>query len=258
MKSGKKWFADHIVQLFVCAGMGFVFAFGKLFLLPKNTVPMVVSMETLSMLFFLALLFVAVLYYQKREKELKAFEENFNKEKEKWEQENEFLKSLINDYEKKENETKRFASYQERMLKKLFSEQNAISDRKYFLHLLAASFSAGAAILYKEDKQSGTFIVEESYALPEDFIPKPFEPGEGMNGQAVTEMKPVVADNVDNCMLQISSGLGSSSKGWLYCLPIVKDGHCIYLVEMLTFSEAGIDKMWNEISARLVEMEILQ
>jgi hypothetical protein len=71
-------------------------------------------------------------------------------------------------------------------------------------------------------------------------------------------MKPVVADNVDNGMLQIYSGLGSSSKGWLYCLPIVKDGHCIYLVEMLTFSEAGIDKMWNEISARLVEMEILQ
>ncbi len=258
MKSGRKWFADHIVQLFFCAGMGFAFSFAKLFLLPKDTVPMVVAMETLSMLFFLALLFVAVLYFQKREKELKTSEQNYNKEKEKWKQENKYLKGLIDDYERKENETKRFASYQERMLKKLFSGNDAISDRKYFLHLLASSFSAGAAILYKEDKQSGTFTVEESYALPEDFTPKPFEPGEGMNGQAVTEMKPVVADNVESGILQISSGLGTSSRGWLYCLPVIKEAHCIYLVEMITFSEAGIDKMWNEISARLVEMEILQ
>jgi hypothetical protein len=179
------------------------------------------------------------------------------KKKEAWDSEKSLLLKRLEDYEQKENEDKHLASYQEKMMKKLFSHPKSAKDRHHFLHLLAETFRAGAAILYKETEPLGQFVVEQSYALPEDYYPKAFAAGEGLNGQAVLNQTPIVIRDLDEGMLPITSGLGQSESVCLYLLPVIIDDRCKYLIEMVTFHEADIDKMWNEIATQLVDKNIL-
>jgi hypothetical protein len=178
-------------------------------------------------------------------------------DKEAWETEKNQLLTKLADYEHKENEDKRFASYQDKMLKKIFNDPHKTDDRHHLLHLLSETFRAGAAILYKETEPLGQFVVEQSYALPEDYHPKDFSAGEGFNGQAVVDQTPMVIRDPDEAMLPVTSGLGQSKQVCLYLLPVVIDQRCKYLVEMVTFHEAEIDKMWHQIATQLVEKHIL-
>lgn len=258
MKTPKNqfWNAKFSTLVFSLAGFGFACNLAKMLLLPENTNALVFSLEALAMLFFLALLFVAINCQKQHEEWIKEGKETSAKNIKTLMDENEDLKKRIAEYELKENEEKRFASYQEKMLRKIFSDGKSATDKEHFLHLLAESFAAGAAVLYKESEPSGQFIVEEVYALPEDFIPQPFVLGEGFHGQAVQDLSPIVVSSIDADMIPVASGLGNTSTGWLYCLPVIKEGRCVYLIEMVTFKEVEIDKMWNEISTRLVDMKI--
>jgi hypothetical protein len=248
---------NFAVRLFVFAALGFGLSMTKMLFFPAQTMAMVYIFDFLALLLFLIVVYMADHYYRKTEKHLSLQQAFFEKEKEEWADSKDLLLKKLSDYEQKENEARRFASYQEKMLKKIFTDQKSITDRHHLLHLLSETFRAGAAILYRETEQIGQFVVEQTYALSEDYHPNNFEAGEGLNGQVVTNRKPMVVHGLDETMIPIASGLGQSESVYLYLLPIVMDERCKYLIEMVTFHEAEIDKMWNEIATQLVDKHIL-
>jgi hypothetical protein len=248
---------NFAVRLFLFAALGFGLSMAKMLFLLPQTVALVYILDFLALILFLLVVYTADHYYRKTEKQLSLQRVLFNKEKEEWANDKNLLLRKLSDYEQKENEARRFASYQEKMLKKIFSNQKSIEDRHHFLHLLSETFRAGAAVLYKETEQMGQFAVEQCYALPEDYHPKAFSAGEGLNGQAVNNQSPMVVHDLEETMLPITSGLGQSESVCLYLLPVIMDGRCKYLIEMVTFHEAEIDKMWNEIATQLVDKHIL-
>ncbi|GAO31767.1 GAF domain-containing protein [Geofilum rubicundum] len=248
---------NFAVRLFVFAALGFGLSMAKMLFFPSQTVAMVYILDFLALLLFLIVVYTADLYYRKSEKQLSQQRALFNKEKEAWADHKNLLIRKLSDYEQKEKEASQFASYQEKMLKKIFSDPKSIQDRHHLLHLLSETFRAGAAILYRETEQLGQFVVEQTYALPEDYHPNNFEAGEGLNGQVVNERTPMVIHDLDEAMLPVTSGLGQSEGACLYLLPVVLDDRCKYLIEMVTFHEAEIDKMWNEIVNQLVDKHIL-
>lgn len=245
------------LRLFTVAALGFVLSIAQLLFLPANTSTSVYILQFCALILFLIVLYVADKYYRKSEKLLSTQQTQFDTEKEVWKTEKRQLIKKLGDYEQKENEDKRFASYQDKMLKKIFNDDKSIRDRHHLLHLLSETFRAGAAILYKETEPLGHFVVEQSYALPEDYHPMDFTAGQGFNGQAVLDQAPLVIRDADEAMLPVTSGLGQSQSVCLYLLPVIIDTRCKYLIEMVTFHEAEIDKMWNEIATQLVEKHIL-
>ncbi len=245
------------LRIFIIAGLGFVLSIAQLLFLPKTTSASVYVLHFCALILFLLVVYLADKYYRKTERQLATQCDLSEKEKEAWTGEKSLLLKKLADYEQKENEDKRFASYQDKMLKKIFADPKSIKDRHHFLHLLSETFRAGAAILYKETEPLGQFIVEQSYALPEDYHPKAFAAGEGLPGQAVLNQAPMVVRDLDEAMLPITSGLGQSANVCLYLLPVIMEDQCKYLIEMVTFHEAEIDKMWNEIATQLVDKHIL-
>lgn len=255
--SQKKSEKNFPVRLFTMAGLGFVLSIVQLLFLPEKTNASVYILHFCALILFLVVVYLADKYHRKSEKQMASQQRQFDYDQEAWDSEKRLLLNKLADCEQKENEDKRSASYQEEMLKKIFNDQESINDRHHLLHLLSETFRAGAAILYKETEPLGQFVVEQSYALPEDYQPKAFAAGEGLNGQAVLNQTPMVVRDLDEAMLPVTSGLGQSERVCLYLLPIVQNDRCKYLIEMVTFHEAEIDKMWNQIATQLVDKQIL-
>ncbi len=244
-------------RLFSVAGLGFVLSIAQLLFIPTRTTASVYVLHFCALILFLLVVYLADKHYRKTERQLLTQRDLSAKEAEAWAGEKRLLLKKLADYEQKENEDKRFASYQDKMLKKIFNAPKSMKDQHHFLHLLSETFGAGAAILYKETEPLGQFVVEQNYALPEDYHPKAFSAGEGLNGQAVLNLTPMVVRDVDEIMLPVTSGLGQSKNVCLYLLPVIIEGRCKYLIEMVTFHEAEIDKMWNDIATQLVDKHIL-
>jgi len=244
-------------NLFITTVLGFVLLITQLVLLPEGTNTNYYILNLVTIIIYLLVVYLTDKYYRKTKAQIKKQENISKEEKETWKAEKELLQKTLAEYERKENEEKKFASYQDKMLKKIFNDKKALKNRHYFLHLLSESFRAGAAILYKETEPSGKFTVEETYAIQEDYQPKPFEAGEGLNGQTIINKRPMVIKDIDQSILPITSGLGETKNVYLYLLPIIIEDKTKYLIEMTTFHEAEIDKMWNEIATQLVEKHIL-
>ncbi|HHU59107.1 MAG TPA: hypothetical protein GXZ39_12535 [Bacteroidales bacterium] len=255
--SPKNGLQKRLLQVFFLAALAFGLVIGKLLLLPASTPAGLYILEFLALLLFLAIVYLADMNYRMADKQLTKSKEQYQSERKDWNSEKELLKERIAAYEALQNDAQRFASYREKILKELFEGSRSKTDRHHFLFLLAETFKAGAAVLYRESEPEGTFIVEESYALPEDFEVAPFSKGEGLNGQAVADAQVKVVSGLDEEMLPISSGLGQTNGRWLYLLPVCKDGHCTHLIEMVCFQEVEVEKMWNEIASRLVSQAIL-
>ncbi len=208
----------------------------------------------------LLLIFVSLLFYSDKVirnicKEANIKLNSSNENYKKLEAENLQLKEKIKEFEDKENEALRLSSYRDIIIQQI--TQKKIKDKHNLLHLLAEIFQAGVIVLYKEIEQKQEFDVEATYAVPENFEPSSFKLGEGLNGQAAKDGKPMVVDNIESEYIAISSGLGKTEQGSLYLLPVMKDDKCIYLIEMLAFVEEDVSKVWLDLSNKLVEKEIL-
>lgn len=214
-------------------------------------------LETLNLLTLLAIVFFSdVVIRRLFIEEAKCNEQTKSTIKE-LKQENSFLKEKIEELEEKENEALRLSSYRDRVILELLNSKSKLKDRHKLLHLLSEIFQAGLIILYKESKQNNQFVVETTYAVPEDYSPSAFELGEGLNGQAAQDGAPMVIENIPEDYISISSGLGKTNNVTLYLLPIMKEQKCIYLVEMLAFNNSDIAKIWSSLAEKIVEKEIL-
>lgn len=167
------------------------------------------------------------------------------------------LKSTINRYEEIQNETTRFASYQDRIVRKLLASNKAKEDKHHLLFLLAELFHGMAAVLYKKEEPKGLFVVEETYGLPDDFSPGSFQEGEGLHGQAAVEGKATQIEELPEEYIEVNSGLGKSGQYFLYMLPVIKGNECYALIEIMTFRETEVQRLWPGVMEQLVKHGIL-
>lgn len=257
MNKGK--FSNYNFQkwLFLLGISGFVLALLKNFFLDQHPGAGYYVVELLAFLFFLTAIFISDKNNQMLRKNLEISEKINHELKQNNIKKVDELQSIIAGYEAKQNEATRFASYQDQVIKKLTSDRKVYEDKYHFLHLISELFHAMAIVLFKKDEPSGLFVVEETYGLPEDFESPSFEKGEGIHGQAVVGEKPTLIDEVPEEYVPVSTGLGSTRQYFIYMLPVIKEDGCTGLVELMTFKETDVQRLWPGVMEKLVAHGVL-
>lgn len=243
--------------LYALAGAGFVLAIFRFIISTTQQNSTIQLLDIISLLCFLAFIFLADRRIrQKKQKTATLFKECEALHK-RMKLENETLKEKLAKYEERESDIVRFTSYRDKVIKRIFENKSILKDEHKFLHLLSEVFQAGAVVLYKETKPNEQFIVQASYAVPESFQPQPFMVGEGLNGQAAADGVPMKVEDLPEHFFPITSGLGSSVSASLYLLPVMKEGKCTHLFEMVTFGKDDIARLWSDLAEKMVEKGIL-
>ncbi len=252
-------FSDKHFQkwLFLIAGGAFGLSLLKNVFLDQHPGIFFYMLELLAFVFFLLAFFICDKNHQLANKRMK--EAQLQKEQEVLglKEKIEDLKATINRYEEIQNEATRFASYQDKIVRKLLDNRKAKENKHHLLFLLAELFHGMAAVFYKKEEPKELFVVEESYGLPEDFTPQSFKAGEGLHGQAVEEGKPNRIEEIPEEYVEVNSGLGKSGQYFLYMLPIVNENECYALIEIMTFRETDVQRLWPGIMGQLVKHDVL-
>ncbi|PWD99402.1 GAF domain-containing protein [Marinilabilia rubra] len=255
----KSFFSDKHFQrwLFLFAGGAFGLSLLKNLFLEQHPGILFYMLELLSFVFFLLAFYLSDRNHQVLHGRLN--ETHLQKEREvlQLKEKIDELKSTVDRYEAIQNEATRFASYQDKIVKKLLDSKKVRGDKHHFLFLLSELFHGMAAVLYKKEELKDLFVVEESYGLPEDYSPVPFHAGEGLHGQSVVDGKAIQIEELPEDYVEVNSGLGKSGQYFLYMLPVIKENNCYALIEIMTFRETEVQRLWPGIMEQLVDHGIL-
>lgn len=243
--------------LFLLAAIIFLLSISKHFLFEVNTQLWFYYFEVISFFLLIAMLILAEKIFHKYNDQIIRQKEQYQSEINELIDKNVTLASKISLYEKKEFEAYELNEKQDKLLSRLVNMGSAPNTSQSFLSMFSEAAQAMSAILYTETEPSGNFIVQETYGIPEDFTPAPFSTSEGLNGQAVAEGKPLVIEEIPEEYFNVQSGLGSSKPKFLYFLPVIKDQTCVALIELATFKKTDLEKMWNHLSAKIIEKGLL-
>jgi HAMP domain-containing protein len=85
------------------------------------------------------------------------------------------------------------------------------------------------------DEQPGLLRCVRGYAL--STMPAPVEPGEGLAGQAALEGELRLVRNLPAQFLPVTSGTGRSQPGYVWLVPLVRDGTLYGLIELAGWGE---------------------
>jgi len=243
--------------LFFLGGIAFFLSLLKNVFLGHHPGAVYYVVEFLAFLFFLGAIFFSDKTHSYLRKRISEMQQLLEEERAGHENKVKELQNTIARYEEKENEAARIASYQDKVMGKLTSDEKVYQDKHHLLYLLAEIFHGMAVILYKKDEPSNQFVVEATYGLTDDFKPQPFQAGEGIHGQVVNDRKPELVEEVPEDYVEVETALGNSRNYYLYMLPIIQNNVCTGMIEMLTFRESDAERIWPEVMNKLVEKEIL-
>jgi hypothetical protein len=243
--------------LFLLAGIGFVLSLLKNLFLTQHPGAGYYVIEILAFMFFLTAFFVCDKNNYILSKRIREIEQENNERLEKDESKIRELKEIINRYELEKNESTHLATYQDKIIGRIVSDKIVYHDKHHLLYLISELFHGMAAIMYKKDKPSGKFNVETIYGMPEDFEAEAFDEGEGIHGQAVKDKKAGLIEDVPPDYISVSSALGQSNSYFLYMLPVVNNDECTRLIELMTFRETEVERLWPGVMVKLVEKEVV-
>ena len=243
--------------LFLLGGIAFGLSLLKNIFLEQHPGTLFYMMEFLSFMFFLAAIFVSDRNNQKLRERINQLEQTTGEERRQFQHKIDGQNEIIAAYEAKENEQTRFASYQEKVLKKLINSNAAGKDKHQFLYSIGELFHAMAVVLYKKEEQDGHFVVEATFGIPDDAEVSGFEEGEGLHGQAASDGKPLLVEPVPEDYIEVETALGKSDEYYLYLLPIVKENVCTGMIELLTFKRSQVSDLWPSVMEQLVKKEII-
>lgn len=254
-----KIFSENNFQkwLFLLGGMAFVLSLLKNTFLGQHPGAVYYVVEFLAFLFFLAAIFFSDKTHSFLRKRISEMQQRLDQERADYENQVKELQDTIARYEERENEAARIASYQDKVIGKLTSDKKVYHDKFHLLYLLAEIFHGMAVILYKKDEPSNQFVVEATYGLADEFEPQPFREGEGIHGQVVNDRKPELIEDVPEDYVEVGTALGRSRSYYLYMLPVVQNNVCTGMIELVTFRESDVERIWPEVMNKLVEKEIL-
>ncbi len=243
--------------LFLIGGTAFLLLLFKNIFLDEHPGAVYYVIEFLAFLFFLAAIFLSDKNNEKLRQRLSLLQASSDEKSRKYNHKIEKLQDIIEGFEKDQNESLHFKTYQDQIIGKLTSDERVYQDKHHLLHMLSELFHGMAVVLFKKEEPSGSFIVEATYGLPEGFVPDSFEANEGLHGQAVADGKPTLIEEIPEDYVPVNSGLGDSNHYFLYMLPVVKNNDCTRLIELMSFREADIQRLWPEVMEQLTARDIL-
>ena len=243
--------------LFLLGGVAFALALFKNVFLQQHPGIAYYMVEVLAFIFFLAAFYISDKNNQRLRSEIKRIGEELKDTRLIQEQKIKELESVVAGYEAKQNEETRFASYQDKVIQRLVNDPVAKTDKHHLLYLFSELFHAMAVVLYEKDKPSGRFNVQATFGLPEDFELSSFEEGEGLHGQAAADGEATKIEDLPEEYLPVNTALGQSKQYFLYLLPVVKSKKCTGLIELMTFRESDVERIWPGVMKKLVEKNII-
>ena len=169
--------------------------------------------------------------------EIEHLEKSFDKEKKELVEKNLELSNRLLLIEENENKRKGNLSKEEEIAVLLNEFYKDRSNAHKLLTFISEAFQAVGAILYIQSKPGEDFIVEDTFGLPDDFEPSSFALGEGLNGQAALDEKPVLVETIPDDYFNAVSGLGNSKPKYLYLIPIINKGSYNALIELASFEK---------------------
>ena len=206
----------------------------------------------ISLLVLLIILLTMLVLFEKLlkidKKEMEHLENKFEQEKTELIETNKKLNKKLSLIEVAENKRLGNISKEEDIVRILNDFHENKIDAGSLLSFFSETFQAVGAILYVQSKPEDDFTVEAVFGLPEEFAPSPFALGEGLNGQAVLDGKPVIIENITEDYFCATSGLGNSKPKYLYLLPIIKEGKNKVLIELTSFENIQL-KIENDGNA---------
>ena len=116
-------------------------------------------------------------------------------------------------------------------------------------------------IFFLRDEGTDKFEPIGDYAYYSEKEPSGFKLGETLPGQAAKNKKPLNISEVPENYVKIASGLGNSSPGFLYFLPLIYNNETIAVIEMASFkafekeSEKLFELAAEELSKALVQLQ---
>lgn len=243
--------------LFLLAGIIFLLSITRHFLFEVSAESWFYYFEVISFFLLIVMLILAEKLYHNYNNQITRQKEKYQSEINELHEKNVSLTSKISLYEKTEFEAYELSEKQDKLLSRIINMGGSSNPSRSFLSLFSDATQAMSAILYTETQPSGNFIVQETYGIPEDYTPAPFSISEGLNGQVVAEGKPLVIEEIPEEYFNVQSGLGNSKPRFLYFLPVIKDKTCVALIELATFKKTDLEKMWHNISAKIIEKGLL-
>lgn len=242
---------------FLLAGIVFMLSILKYLFFDVKADAWFYNFEILAFLLFIIMLIITEKHDNYYRNKIDEQTRTFELERGVLKKENHDLLRKYSAFVKNEDDALNLIIKQEAIVNKLFATNRDSKDNSWFMSAFSEAVISMSAILYTETKPSGDFIVRETYGIPDGFIPSPFSPGEGINGQAVTDGKALVLEDIPDDYFQVSSGLGGAKPKYIYFLPVMKDNNCIALLEIATFKKNDLEKMWYAISSKIIENGIL-
>ena len=205
----------------------------------------------ISLLVLLILLLIILVLFEKLlkidKREMERLENKFEQEKTDLIETNKDLSNRLLLVEEKENKRLGNVSKEDDIIRIINDFHNNKVNAGGLLTYISGIFQAVGAILYVQLKPEDDFTVEAVFGLPEEFAPSPFSLGEGLNGQAVLDEKPIFIENIPDDYFSATSGLGNSKPKYLYLLPIIKEGRGKALIELTSFEKNDLETIWENV-----------
>lgn len=242
--------------LFLIASLVFLLSLTRLFLFGFSAATGYYLLDILAFLLFVLLLYLTEKQFHHNRKQITDLNVSFNREREALTDQIEKLKETVAACCAKDQERDQIEARQRQMIARIREKAKKPGLNQGVLSAIAEVSDAMSAILYKEIKPSGEFAVEATYGVPETFSPASFFAGEGLNGQVAADGNALVMEQIPEDYFQVTSGLGRSKPGFLYFLPVIKENHCIGLIELASFKKNDLERLWQGVSAVIVEEEL--
>lgn len=169
------------------------------------------------------------------------------------------LLSKIMKLEEREREEQLLSIHKKKTIQRFANHirtESYLDVTKSILPALSTIFEIVAGIFYWHNDSSNVYESQSFYGLEQDGKTVTFIKGEGFCGQAVADQSIIVIDEMkmkDDEWL-IETGLGHHRPRFIYFIPILDDNNVYGLIEIATFKQADIDKIWNELSIKIIEL----
>lgn len=169
------------------------------------------------------------------------------------------LLSKIMKLEEREREEQLLSIHKKKTVQRFVSHVRTESDddvNDSILPALSTIFEIVAGVFYWYNDNKNEFESKSVYGLERDMKVKPFVSGDGFCGQAVFDRSIIVIDEskIKDDEWVIQTGLGQHCPRFIYCIPILDESNVYGLLEIATFKHADVDKIWNELSSKIIEL----
>ncbi|MBN2166571.1 MAG: GAF domain-containing protein [Marinilabiliaceae bacterium] len=160
--------------------------------------------------------------------------------------------------EQREREELHFTVNKEKTIAKLFKNidnndsNNAIAIS--FLTALGKQFEIVIGIFYLYNKNDNNYVPIAKYAI-DDLVEVPaFVINEGFCGQAVADKKILSINEMPEDYFIAYSGLGEQLPKNLYFLPIIHNDTVYGLIEIGSFKQLELTRIWSDINNKLIDL----